>query len=101
MGLDRYFDKNIKKNLDVITGDVCDTSLMLKKQKFDVVFHLAALISIPYSYKSPLSYINTNILGSISALEAARINSCELFVVLQQVRSMDPHNMFQLTRNIH
>lgn len=75
------FEKVIKKNLNVVTGDVCDTSLMLKEtKKIDVVFHLAALISIPYSYKSPLSYINTNILGSISALEAARLNSCELFV---------------------
>ena len=75
------FPDNIKKNIDVITGDVCDASLMLKEtKKIDVVFHLAALISIPYSYKSPLSYINTNILGSISALEAARVNSCELFV---------------------
>lgn len=75
------FDKNLKNNLNVITGDVCDTSLMLKEtKKIDIVFHLAALISIPYSYKSPLSYINTNILGSISALEAARLNSCELFV---------------------
>lgn len=75
------FDKDLKKNLNVITGDVCDTSLMLKEtKKIDVVFHLAALISIPYSYKSPLSYINTNILGSVSALEAARLNSCELFV---------------------
>lgn len=75
------FDKNIKKNIEVVIGDVCDTSLMLKEtKKIEVVFHLAALISIPYSYKSPLSYINTNILGSISALEAARLNSCELFV---------------------
>ena len=75
------FNKNLKNSLNVVTGDVCDTSLMLKEtKKTDIVFHLAALISIPYSYKSPLSYINTNILGSISALEAARISSCELFV---------------------
>ena len=75
------FEQNIKKNIEVVTGDVCDSSLMLKEgKKIDIIFHLAALISIPYSYKSPLSYVNTNILGSVSALEAARVNSCELFV---------------------
>ena len=66
------FEKVLKKNLNVVTGDVCDTSLMLKEtKKIDVVFHLAALISIPYSYKSPLSYINTNILGMINLVDHA------------------------------
>ena len=38
----------------------------------DVVYHLAALIAIPYSYRSPRSYVDTNVLGTLNVLEAAR-----------------------------
>lgn len=76
-----YFDKKIKDNLEVIPGDVCDNNLFKKEtKKFDIIFHLAALISIPYSYKSPKSYVSTNINGTLNGLEAARDNNISLFV---------------------
>ena len=75
------FPKEIKKKIQVITGDVCDGNLMINELRgSDIVFHLAALISIPYSYKSPKSYISTNVSGTLNLLEAARKNSIELFV---------------------
>jgi nucleoside-diphosphate-sugar epimerase len=45
-----------------------------------VVFHLAALIGIPYSYEAPLSYVKTNIEGTVNVLEAARRNDIELVI---------------------
>jgi dTDP-glucose 4,6-dehydratase len=75
------FPKSIKKNLEVISGDICDQNLILKESKgIEIYFHLAALISIPYSYKSPQSYISTNINGTVNLLEAARNDKTELFV---------------------
>ena len=75
------FPKNIKKNVEVISGDICDQNLILKETKgINIFFHLAALISIPFSYKSPQSYVNTNISGTLYLLEAARNNDTELFV---------------------
>jgi len=76
-----YLDAKIKKNLEVISGDICDQDLINKSVKdVDVVFHLAALISIPYSYISPRSYVSVNIIGTLNLLEAARTHSVELIV---------------------
>tara|TARA_B100001057_G_scaffold175337_1_gene176011 strand:- start:59064 stop:60062 length:999 start_codon:yes stop_codon:yes gene_type:complete len=75
------FDKRVKKNIEVILGDVNDFNLIKKEtKKIDIIFHLAALISIPYSYKSPKSYLDTNIIGTYNILEAARENNIELIV---------------------
>ena len=75
------FEPNIKKNLEVISGDICDQNLVIKLVKnVDIIFHLAALISIPYSYLSPRSYISTNIIGTLNLLEAIKISNVELFV---------------------
>lgn len=76
-----YLDTKIKKNLEVISGDICDQDLINKSVKdIDVVFHLAALISIPYSYISPRSYVSVNITGTLNLLEAAKTHSVELIV---------------------
>jgi len=75
------FEKKIKNNVEVILGDVNDFNLIKKEtKKIDIIFHLAALISIPYSYKSPKSYLDTNIIGTYSILEAGRENNVELIV---------------------
>lgn len=61
------------KNVEVITGDIRDAGSVRKAVKdMDVVFHLAALIAIPYSYYSPESYVDTNIHGTLNVLMAAR-----------------------------
>jgi NAD dependent epimerase/dehydratase len=61
------------REVEVVTGDVRDYDSVAKAvQGCDAVFHLAALIGIPYSYISPLAYIKTNIEGTYNLLEAAR-----------------------------
>jgi len=78
-----WLDKiNFKKNKPkVITGDICDSIFVDKICKnIDYVIHLAALISIPYSYRSPLSYIHTNILGTTNLLESCRKNKIKHFI---------------------
>jgi NAD dependent epimerase/dehydratase len=65
--------KNYEKtsNMTVIAGDVTD-SLFVRKavSEKDIVFHLAALIGIPYSYAAPESYVNTNIKGTLNVMQA-------------------------------
>lgn len=64
---------DIKKNLDVFSGDIRDPNgVRLAMKDCDVVFHLAALIAIPYSYHSPDSYVDTNIKGTLNVVQAAR-----------------------------
>jgi len=59
--------------LEVVAGDVCDRdSVAGAVRGIDVVFHLAALIGIPYSYQAPASYVRTNIEGTLNVLECAR-----------------------------
>lgn len=67
------FDKNIKDAIEVVTGDVRDPNGMRHIIKgVDVIYHLAALIAIPYSYYSPDAYVDTNIKGTLNILQAAR-----------------------------
>ena len=63
------------KNLEVISGDIRDLNQCRKFTKnVDTVFHLAALIAIPYSYSSPQSYIDTNVTGTANICQAALDN---------------------------
>ena len=62
-----------KNDMEIILGDIRDyDSVYSVIKECDTVFHLAALIGIPYSYVSPLAYIRTNIEGTYNVLEAAR-----------------------------
>ena len=64
----------VKNDIELIAGDVRDFDLVYKAvQKTDAVFHLAALIGIPYSYVSPLAYIRTNIEGTYNVLQSAKL----------------------------
>ena len=64
---------DIKKQIEIIAGDVRDPhGVKSAMQDCDIVFHLAALIAIPYSYQSPDSYIDTNIKGTLNVVQAAR-----------------------------
>lgn len=68
-------------NLQICLGDVRDPGSILKASTDqEVVVHLASLIAIPYSYQAPRSYIETNVLGTLNVMEAAR-NSGVLRVV--------------------
>jgi NAD dependent epimerase/dehydratase len=70
-----------KSALRVVAGNIEDGDFVDRQVKGKtVVFHLAALIGIPYSYISPRSYVRTNIEGSLNLLEAARKHEVERFV---------------------
>jgi NAD dependent epimerase/dehydratase len=82
VAFDRYNSSNhwgwlenskYKNQIEVILGDVRDYDSVSKAIRgCHVIFHLAALIGIPYSYLSPLAYIRTNIEGTYNVLEAAK-----------------------------
>jgi NAD dependent epimerase/dehydratase len=60
-------------NLEIVTGDVRDPHFCKEIVKgMDIVFHLAALIAIPYSYIAPDSYVDTNIKGTLNICQAAK-----------------------------
>jgi NAD dependent epimerase/dehydratase len=66
-------DSEYKNDIEVILGDIRDYDSVSKAMKgCDAVFHLAALIGIPYSYVSPLAYIRTNVEGTYNILEASK-----------------------------
>lgn len=68
----------IKQNNEVILGDIRDFDSVNKAmQGVEVVFHLAALIAIPYSYAAPESYVDTNIKGTLNILRAALLNNVQ------------------------
>lgn len=65
--------KNKLKEIEIFPGDIRDPNGVRAALKgTDIVFHLAALIAIPFSYHSPDSYIDTNIKGTLNVLQAAR-----------------------------
>ena len=63
----------IKNSLDIFSGDIRDPYGVKKAmQGCDLVYHLAALIAIPYSYHSPDTYVDTNVKGTLNIVQAAR-----------------------------
>jgi NAD dependent epimerase/dehydratase len=73
IGLLQTLNLSTLKRVEMVFGNVCDLRMMERfVQDTDVVFHLAALIGIPYSYVSPKDYIEVNTLGALNILEAVR-----------------------------
>lgn len=69
-------------HVDIISGDIRDYDSVYAAMKgIDAVFHLAALIGIPYSYISPLAYIKTNIEGTYNVLQSAKDLNTENVVI--------------------
>lgn len=65
--------KEMLNEIEVFTGDIRDPNGVRESMKsVDEVYHLAALIAIPFSYHSPDSYVDTNIKGTLNVLQAAR-----------------------------
>ena len=74
--------KNILADIEIFCGDIRDPNGVRSAMKgSDIVFHLAALIAIPYSYHSPDSYIDTNIKGTLNILQAGRDFDIEKILV--------------------
>ena len=70
--LDRC-DPEIKGQFEVFSGDIRDPHGVSKAMEgCDAVLHLAALISIPYSYHSPDTYVDTNVKGTLNVVQSAR-----------------------------
>lgn len=64
--------------IEVLSGDIRDPHYCNHITKgVDIVFHLAALIAIPYSYVAPTSYVDTNVTGTLNICQAAKDNGCE------------------------
>jgi len=72
----------IKNKITFISGDIRDPNGVNEAMKnMDIVFHLAALIAIPFSYNSPDSYIDTNVKGTLNILQAARKNNVKRVLI--------------------
>jgi len=76
-----YLEKDILSEIEIVFGDVqdgyfCDNLI----EDIDIIFHLAALIGIPYSYVAPSSYVQTNIIGTVNLLNASLKNNIEHFL---------------------
>ncbi len=75
-------DKKLLKDLHIISGDIRDYNFLEKQTKdVDVIYHLAALIAIPYSYHSPQSYIDTNITGTYNILKSTQKNNISKILI--------------------
>ncbi|MCM1217012.1 MAG: NAD-dependent 4,6-dehydratase LegB [Lachnospiraceae bacterium] len=74
--------KDIMKNVEIFQGDIRDSNGVEEAVKnVNAVFHLAALIAIPFSYHSPDTYVDTNIRGTLNVLQAARKHNIDRVLV--------------------
>lgn len=74
-------DVGCKSDIEVLNGDVRDSSYCRHITKnVDIVFHLAALIAIPYSYVAPESYVDTNVKGTLNICQAALDNGVQRII---------------------
>ena len=72
---------NIHQQCEIVSGDVRDPAFcQYIMQDIDVVYHLASLIAIPYSYHAPSSYVETNVTGTLNMCQAAKDHGVERFI---------------------
>jgi len=70
-----YSPTQIKDNVEIFFGDIRDANCVNKAVRgCDIVFHLASLIAIPYSYDAPQSYVDTNVSGTLNVMQACLNN---------------------------
>jgi len=80
-GLLEMSPEEIKKDIEVIMGDIRDANAINEATKgVDIIFHLGAIIAIPYSYLHPRETVETNVLGTLNVLKAGMDNSVERIV---------------------
>ena len=74
-------DVDCRRDIEVVCGDIRDPHYCQHITKgVDIVFHLAALIAIPYSYVAPDSYVDTNVKGTLNICQAARDNAVKRII---------------------
>ena len=77
----KFIDSEKLKKIEIIRGDINDYNFIEEITKdINIIFHLAALIAIPYSYNAPSSYFKTNIIGTNNILEAAKKNKVKKII---------------------
>lgn len=65
--------ETIRPNIEIVTGDIRDNGFVAEAVKnCEIVFHLSSLIAIPYSYKAPRAFVDTNVVGALNVLQACR-----------------------------
>lgn len=75
------FDKKYKENIEIYPGDIRDPLRVEQAVKdCEIIFHLASLIAIPYSYVAPESYVQTNVNGALNILNACRKYNIEKLI---------------------
>ena len=98
------FESEVKKQIEIFAGDVRDPNGVKEAMKgCSAVFHLAALIAIPFSYHSPDTYVDTNVKGTLNVLQAARELETERVLVTStsevygpaQYVPIDEHHPYQ------
>ena len=106
-------DVDCKNDIEVLCGDIRDPHYIKKISKnVDVIFHLAALIAIPYSYVAPDSYIDTNIKGTLNVCQAGLENGVQkiihtstsevygtaLYVPIDEKHPLQPQSPYSATK---
>ena len=95
-------ESKYKDDMEVILGDVRDYDSVYKAMDgCNVVFHLAALIGIPYSYLSPLAYIRTNVEGTYNVLEAAKNLELEQLLITSTSETYGSAQYAPINENHH
>lgn len=102
-----------KKRIEVVSGDIRNyDSVKASIEGVDMVFHLAALIGIPYSYQTPESYVDTNVTGTLNLLQAARelkvkkvicVSTSEIygtaqFIPISELHSVNPQSPYAASK---
>jgi len=78
-GLLKTLPKAIRNNIELVFGDLRDPDAVDKAAEgIDLIFHLGALISIPYSYVHPVEVVQSNVIGTLNVLQACRQHDCKL-----------------------
>ena len=85
-----------KVQIDLVNSDSTDTLV----KGCDYIFNLAALIGIPYSYKSPEAYVRNNIITTLNLLNSSKKYKIKNLFIHQQVKYMVQQSTHQLMRNI-
>jgi len=76
-----FLPPEILRNVEVVSGDILDVETVSQVcAGVDLVFHLAALVGIPYSYRSPRDVVETNVIGTLNVLAAARLHEVQRLV---------------------
>lgn len=109
-----FLPQESRKRIEVFSGDIRDPNGVREAMKgCEVVFHLAALIGIPYSYHSPDVYVDTNVKGTLNILQAARdlgvkkilhtstseIYGTAQFVPITELHPVNPQSPYAATKS--